>query len=398
MERALASMKILLFANTEWYLYNFRLALARALRAAGADVVLVSPDGPYGPRLEAEGFRWIPVPMERRSLNPLREIGVLAHLVQLYRHERPDFVHHFTIKCVVYGSFAARMAGIGRRINAVAGMGHVFSSGGRRSALLRPFVRQLMRLALSGKETRLILQNSDDCAVFRQARLIDDERVHLIRGSGVNTERFVPSPERRSGRPFRVLFAARLLWDKGVAEYVEAARLLKGEGLDIEFVLAGSPDPGNPAAVPEEVVKSWGDAGLVTAIGHVDDMVPWLHRSDAAVLPSSYGEGVPKSLIEAAACGLPIVTTDAPGCREIVRHGENGLLVRPADARAVADSIRLLYESTEERRRMGAAGRQKVLKEFDEKLVLAQTLNVYRELAPQYFSGLEGVPAQSSIA
>jgi glycosyltransferase involved in cell wall biosynthesis len=376
-------VKILLFANTEWYLYNFRLALARALQGAGADVVLVSPAGPYGARLQEAGFRWIALPMERRSLNPLRELRLLLHLARLYRRERPDVVHHFTIKSVVYGSLAARLTSVERRINAVAGMGYVFTSRAPRARMLRPFVRMLVRAALGGAQTRLILQNHDDLADFAQAGLIDPGRVRLIRGSGVNTDRFRPrNTPRQNDDVLRVLLAARLLWDKGIQEYVDAARQLKAEGLQIEFLLAGEPDLGNPAALPAATLQAWSTEGLITALGHVDDMPSWLHRADLAVLPSYYREGVPKSLIEAAACGLPIIATDAPGCREIVAHGVNGLLVPCRDARALAAAIRFMYENPSERIRMGAAGRAKALREFDEKLVLADTLAVYRELMP----------------
>lgn len=376
-------MKILLFANTEWYLYNFRLALARALRAAGAEVVLISPSGPYGARLQAEGFRWIALPMERRSLNPFRELLFLLHLVRLYRHEKPDVVHHFTIKCVIYGSLAARLAGIQRRINAVAGMGYVFISEELRAQLLRPFVRGLMKLALGGKQSRLVLQNADDLEMLEQVDLVDADRTVLIPGSGVNTNRFRPADVAVPWpRAFRVFFAARLLWDKGIQELVDATRLLKAEGVAIECLVAGESDPGNPAAVPQETVQRWRDEGIVTVLGHVDDMVEWLHQVDVAVLPS-YREGMPKSLLEAAACGLPIVTTDAPGCRQIVKDGVNGLLVRPKDSLALAAAIRRMFENPGERARMGVAGRELVLRQFSEDIVLSKTLDVYRDLMPE---------------
>lgn len=378
-------MKILLFANTEWYLYNFRLALARALRAVGAEVVLISPFGPYGARLQAEGFRWIALPMDRRSLNPFREFMFLLHLARLYRYEKPDVVHHFTIKCVIYGSLAARFVGIRRRINAVAGMGYVFISDEFRARLLKPFVRALMKLALGGKQSRLVLQNADDLALFEQAGLVGAVQTVLIPGSGVNTDRFQPVEGVPLERPvFRVFFAARLLWDKGIQELVDAARLLKAEGVAIECLLAGAPDPGNPAAVPHETVQRWRDEGIVTVLGHVDDMVEWLHQVDVAVLPS-YREGMPKSLLEAAACGLPIVTTDAPGCRQIVQNGVNGLLVRPKDAPALAAALRHMFENPGERARMGVAGRELVLRQFSEDIVLSRTLEVYRDLMPEAF-------------
>jgi len=373
-------IKVLLFANTDWYLYNFRLALARALREAGAEVLLVSPPGKFGPRLEKEGFRWIVVPMARRSLSPASESRLLVNLARLYRAEQPDIVHHFTIKCVVYGSFAARLAGVRRQINAVTGLGYVFASGDVGARLLKPLVRMLLRLALQGESVRLVVQNADDRSAFLQARLIREAQVRLIRGSGVDTEAFRPTTRSAAQSPLRVLLAARLLWDKGIREYVEAARRMRSAGLPIRFLLAGTPDTGNPAAVPEEVLKQWADEGTITALGHVDDMAELFRRVDLAVLPTYYGEGVPRSLIEAAASGLPAITTDMPGCREIVEHGVNGILVPPRNAAALGEAIQYIYEHPEERIRMGDAGRRRAVQEFDERIVLAETLAVYHEL------------------
>jgi len=382
----LETMKVLLFANTDWYLYNFRLALARALRDAGAEVVLVSPDGPYGERLRAAGFRWLPVPMSRRSLNPLREVALLARLVMLYRRERPDVAHHFTIKCVVYGSLAGRMAGISRRINAVAGLGYVFASASWRARMLRPPVRGLLRLALAGEDSRLIVQNADDRAVFEQAALTDPARIRLIRGSGVDATRFQPATRPRPlGSPTRVLFAARLLWVKGLGEFVEAARRLKAEGVPAEFFVAGAADRGNPAAVPVEVTRRWAAEGLVTLLGHIEDMAICLTTVDLVVLPS-YREGLPRNLIEAAAAGLPVVACDVPGCREAVRHGNNGLLVPARDPAALAGAIRELCTQPALRARMGAAGRAIVLREFSQNHILRATIDVYREVLPQWLN------------
>ncbi|TMW71344.1 glycosyltransferase family 4 protein [Thauera sp. UPWRP] len=371
----------MLFANTEWYLYNFRRSLAVALRDAGYEVLLVSPPGPYGEKLRALGFRWIPAPMERRSLNPLRELALVKWLHRLVRDEQVDVVHGFTIKCAVYGSLAARLAGVPARVNAVAGMGYVFTSDDLKARLLRPVVRTLMRLALDGRGARLILQNPDDVALFERARLVDSERVRLIPGSGVDCRRFGPDAGRGEGERFRVLLAARLLWDKGLAEYVDAARELRAEGRDIEFLLAGDPDPGNPAAVPEATVRGWVDEGVVRWLGHVDDM-PALFRSvDAVVLPS-YREGLPKGLIEAGASGLPLVTTDVPGCREVVSDGEDGLLVPVKSAQALAAAVARLHDDPALCARLGAAARAKALAQFDERIVIDRTVAVYRELVP----------------
>lgn len=372
-------LKVVLFANTDWYLYNFRRSLAVALRDAGHDVLLVSPAGPYGARLRDMGFRWVEAPMQRRSLNPARELALVSWLRALFAREAPDLVHGFTIKCAVYGSLAARLAGVPGRVNAVAGMGYVFTSKDARARVLRPLVSALMRLALNGRNARLILQNPDDVALFAASRIVDPKRIRMIPGSGVDCVRFAPGPARRDMDPFRVLLPARLLWDKGLAEYAASAKLLQGHGITVEFLLAGDPDPGNPAAVPEETVRSWVAAGLVQWLGHVEDMAALLRSVDVVVLPS-YREGLPKGLIEAGACGLPLITTDVPGCREVVDDGVNGLLVPVRDPAALAAAIARLHGDRAMCQRLGASARSKVLREFDERVVISRTIDVYQEV------------------
>jgi len=378
-------LRVLLFANTDWYLFNFRLTLAKAARDEGADVVLASPPGPYGEKFRAEGFRWVSVPMVRRSLNPMREVFVLWALWRLYRREKPDIAHHFTIKCVVYGGLAAKLAGTRGVVGAVTGMGYVFSSKELLARRLRPLVCRLLRFAISGRQSRLIVQNPDDRRVVVDAGLMDASHVRLIAGSGVDTQRYHPRSDApcASGRTPSVVFAARLLWAKGVAEFVRAAQALRAEGLKIQFLVAGEPDAGNPASVPEEQLTAWREEGSVSLLGHVQDMPALMATADVVVLPS-YREGVPRSLIEAAAAGLPIVTTDAPGCREVVEDGVNGILVPVRDAAALTAAIRKLVLDPALAARMGAASRQKALAQFDERIVLANTLAVYRELVPEW--------------
>lgn len=373
-------MKILLFANTDWYLFNFRLSLAKALQARGHEVLLISPPGEFGARLQAQGLRWQALPMDRKSLNPVRELRLLAHLWRLYRREQPALAHHFTIKSVVYGSIAALLARVPARVNAVAGMGYVFTNPAPKARLLRPVVRALMRRVLNGCGARLILQNSDDVAAFAQARIAQPELVRLVKGSGVDVSRFQPGGlERRQGEPTRVVLAARLLWDKGIAEYVAAARQLCARGLPIRFLLAGAPDPGNPAAIPQATLDGWAEEGVVELLGQVSDMAALFAGVHIAVLPS-YREGLPKSLIEAAACALPLVTTDAPGCREVVTHEVDGLLVPVKDADALGNAIERLHENPTWARQLGQAARRRALKEFDDRIVIEQTLAVYGEL------------------
>lgn len=372
-------MKIVLFANTEWYLYNFRRSLALALRDAGHDVLLLSPDGPYGEKLRSLGLRWHPLPMDRRSLNPLREGLLFVHLWRLLRREQPEVVHSFTIKSAVYGSLAARLAGVPARVNAVAGMGYVFISDSLNARVLRPLVRTLLKLALGGRNARLVLQNPDDVALFARAGLVDESQVRMIPGSGVDCSRFLPDPNRQVELRLRVLLPARLLWDKGLAEYVQAARVMHSQGRPIDFLLAGDPDPGNPAAVPEANVREWVMQGLVQWLGHVDDMPGLLRSVDIVALPS-YREGLPKGLIEAAASGCALVTTDVPGCREVVTHNVDGLLVPVRDGKALAQAIARLQDKPALRARLADAGRRKALAQFDERIVVRETMAVYREL------------------
>lgn len=371
-------MRVVLFANTDWYLYNFRRSLALSLQQAGHDVLLLSPEGAHGEKLRSLGLRWQPFRLERRSLNPLREAGVLYRLVRILRQERPDLVHGFTVKCAVYGSLAARIAGVPARVNAVAGMGYVFTSSSVKARILRPIVRTLLKLALGGSRVRLILQNPDDVELFTQARLIAPSEIRLIRGSGVDCDLFSPS-QRPASRPVRVLLPARLLWDKGLAEYVEAARSLKAEGCHIEFLLAGDPDPGNPASVPDTTARGWVKEGVVSWLGRVDDMAS-LFRSVQVVCLPSYREGLPKSLIEAGACGCALVTTDVPGCREVVTNDVDGLRIPARDAIALGAALRRLYLDPHLCERLGRAAREKAVREFDVKRINTLTLRVYEEL------------------
>ena len=379
-----SKIKVVLFANTDWYLYNFRISLARKLRDEGFEVILLSPDGEYGPRLRELGFRWHPVPMNRRSLNPLKEVSLILWLAQFLKREAPQIVHGFTIKSAVYGAVAGKLAGVPARVCAVAGLGYVFTSRDMKARLLRPLVRRALRAAMGGQGSALILQNPDDVAMFKSARIVDERAIRLIKGSGVDVTRFAmrPTSEDQNPRPLRVLLAARLLWDKGIGEYVRAARTLSGEHRGVQFLLAGLPDDGNPAAVSLPQVHSWVEEGIVKWLGHVSDMPRLLSDVDVMALPS-YREGLPKALIEAAACGLALITTDAPGCREVVtRSGEDGISIPVRDSEALANAVRLLDDDRALVRKLGLAARQKAMQQFDERIVIEKTLAVYRELVP----------------
>ena len=366
-------MKVLLFANTDWYLYNFRLPQVLALRERGDEVILVSPDGPYGPRMQDLGIRWLPFPLARRSLNPFAGFQTVIRLLKLYRREKPDLVHHFTVKCVLYGSLVCHALGIRSVVNSVTGLGYIFMEGGKARMWLRGFIKLSYRLLL--QNTWVIFQNPDDRSAFLESHLVDPKRVALIRGSGVDIQRFFPRPEP-SGIPLVVL-PARMLWDKGVGEYVEAARMLKAKGLRARFALVGDSDIENPTSVPVSHLRAWENEGVIEWWGWNEKMQEVYAQAAIVCLPS-YREGLPKTLIEAAACGRPIVTSDVPGCREVVRQGKNGLLVPARDAAALAKALLDLLQNPSLCSEMGRRGRIIAEKEFSMELVISQTIAVYQ--------------------
>ncbi len=370
---------VLLFLITEdWTFWLHRLSTARAAADAGWDVVVATRVTAHGDKIRGEGFRLIPIGMRRRSLVPWRELATIFELIRLYRRERPDLVHHVAMKPVIYGSLAAWIAGLPAVVNALTGMGYVFTSGGLKARLLRPLVRLAFHWLLDRRNSRLIVQNSDDAAALAGS-MVAKERVALIRGSGVDTEDFAIS-EEPPGTPVAVM-VSRMLWDKGVRELVEAAGLLRRRAVPLRVVLVGWSDPENPTAIPERELRAWDAAGDIAWWGERTDIAEIWANCHIAVLPS-YREGLPKSLLEAAACGRPMVATDVPGCREIVRDGVTGLLVPARDAAALATALERLAGDAASRRRMGAAARGLVERELSDAVVTAQTLALYRELAP----------------
>lgn len=370
---------LLLFVTEDWYFVSHRLALAVAAQAAGYNVAVVTRVRDHDDVIRCAGLRLIPFENVRSSLNPFKEVLTLARLILLYRRERPDLVHHVAMKPVLYGSVAARFAGNPPTINALAGMGWLFTSGTGIARWLKPAVRRALAWVLRTGVT--LVQNPDDALLVSQLG-VPESRIRRVAGSGVDLQQFRPreSPSDNDGPPIVVL-PARLLWDKGVGDFVEATRLLRAKGIAARFLLAGEPDPLNPASISAEQVARWRQEGVVEAPGWVTDMPALLASCDVVCLPS-YREGLPKSLIEAAAAGKPIVTTDVPGCREIVRHGDNGLLVPPRNPEALADALARLIESPGLRRQMGARGRIRAEQEFGLDRVIRQMLALYDEALP----------------
>lgn len=373
--------RVLLVANTSWYLYNFRLPLVRDLRAKGYDVAMVAPRDAHTPLLEAEGFTVHPWLVARSSINPLSEARALVDLLRIYRREKPDLVHHFTIKACLYGTIAAKGARVYRVINAVTGLGHVFLGTRRRSRLLRLAIQPVYRAAFKARRSTVVFQNAADQEQLIQLGITDGERARLIRGSGVDIERFRPL-EDSAGRfhtPLQLLFPSRLIREKGTSELLEACQELWSEGVALELLVAGELDSGNRSALSATELADLQNHPHIRCLGHVADMCALYAASDIVLLPS-WREGLSRSLIEAAAMERPIITTDVPGCRDVVDHGRSGLLVPLHDSRSIALAIRLLLENPELARRFGKAARQKVVAEFQVSLVNQSTLVQYERL------------------
>jgi glycosyltransferase involved in cell wall biosynthesis len=367
--------KICLVANTDWYLYNFRLALAKALRGMGWEVLLISPAGPYTDGLAGEGFRWIEWRVDRRGLNIWRELRSMINLAKIYSREKPSLVHHHTIKPVIYGSLAARIVKVPAVVDSITGLGYIFTQTGWKASPLRAIVMAFYRLALKQQKVHLIFENIHDQGFFIENRIIRVSQSSVIEGVGVDIHRFEPQPEVE-GKPL-VVMPARLLRDKGVEVLVEAAKRLRGKNI-MRFALVGRTDPGNPTHIDESQLENWAAEELIEYWGFRQDMVEVYRQAHIVCLPS-IREGLPTVLIEAAASGRPIVASDVPGCREVVEHNINGLLVPPGDAQSLAEALAYLAVNPALRRQMGAAGRVKAVNRFSDEKIIAETVQIYHQ-------------------
>lgn len=357
-------MKIVICINTAWNILNFRRGLIASLIEDGHDIVAVAPRDAFVPDLVSLGCRFVDMPMPNGGTNPLEDLRLLSRLKELFRNERPDVLLSYTAKPNIYGSLAARSLGI-PVINNVAGLGAVFIS----KSLVTLVVKLLYRLALR-RSACVFFQNGTDRELFVSERLVEAERTALIPGSGIDLKRFQPMQSPRGSAPFRFLLIGRMLRDKGVVEFIEAARLLGRRHAGVEFVLLGATDYDNPASISRAEVDAWVAEGAVQYLGTRTDVRTEIAEADCIVLPS-YREGTPRTLLEAAAMAKPIVTTDAVGCREVVDDGRNGLLCKVADAADLADKLeQMLLLGDDARAAMGAAGRLKMEQEFDERLVI----------------------------
>ncbi len=366
-------MPLLYIATEDWYFLSHRLPMARAAQAAGFEVHVATRVVDGAAAIEAEGFTLHPVPFARGRVSPAGTLKAIAALRRIHHAVEPDIVHRVAVQSTVLDSLAA----LGRpvaSVNALTGFGYTFTSGSARARLLRPVMSGLLRWLLNRPGQIVLVQNPDD----REAMLalgIDPGHIALIPGSGVDVDQLTPQPEPAS--PPKVAFVGRLLEDKGIRILVEAQRLLRRRGSAIELLIAGTPDAANPGSVSPQEVAAWTRDAGITWLGHVTDIASLWARAHIAALPSRR-EGLPKSLLEAAACGRPMIATDVPGCREIVRPGETGLLVPFGDAHALAEAIETLANAPELRAHYGAAARRLAVEEFSAEAIGRQTVDLYR--------------------
>jgi glycosyltransferase involved in cell wall biosynthesis len=360
--------------NASWNIVNFRRGLIAALQDAGFKVVALAPPDDYASRFRGIGVEYHSIDMDKQGVSPLRDLQLMLRYRRILRHIRPDVFLAYTAKPNVYGSLAAHSLGI-PVINNVSGLGTAFI----RQGMLTRIVSALYRVAFRRSST-VFFQNSEDLDLFVAKKLVRDAQARLLPGSGINLQEFrPPAPIAASRESFAFLLVARLLWDKGVREYVEAARLVRAEEPNARFQLLGFLDVANRTAVARSDVGSWVAEGLIDYLGHADDVRPLIAAADCVVLPS-YREGLPRVLLEGAAMGKPLIATDVPGCRQVVDDGRNGFLCTVRDPRSLADAmLKMLRLSDDQWHDMGMAGRQKVEREYDERIAIQRYLIAINE-------------------
>lgn len=374
----MAPRRLLYLIAEDWLFRSHFLERAKGALREGYDVAVLTRRGVDSRALEEAGLRVLAMDFERRGLHPLREVHALRQIIAAYRQERPDLVHQVALKPILYGTIAARIAGIRHIVNAPIGMGFVFTSRKPLALLLRPLVRFALKRLLNPRGSRVVFENPEDHGDLVRRGYVRAGDAMLVPGAGVDLEAFHPRPPP-PGPPVVVL-AARMLQSKGVREFVEAAAALRARGVQARFWLAGAPDPGNPESIAEDQLRRWSDSGVVEWLGFRPDMAEVYAQAHMACLPS-YREGLPKALLEAMAAGLPVVSTDVVGCRYAVEEGVTGLLAPARDAAALADAIARLIADPGLRSRFGAAGRLRAEALFGSPAIVAQTLRLYHELA-----------------
>ncbi|MEQ8244514.1 glycosyltransferase family 4 protein [Fulvivirga sp.] len=366
-------MKIAIVLNTSWNVYNFRMGLIKALQEENHQVVVIAPRDEYSDKIIAQGCEFHELTMDSRGANALKDLGLVFELIKIYKRVKPDVALHYTIKPNIYGSIACRWLNI-PAVNNVCGLGTVF--------LKKNFVSKvaswMYRVSFKYPK-KVFFQNKNDKRLFIKNGLVDEKIADILPGSGIDLSRFVQSDFKRNDK-FTFLLISRLIHDKGILEYIEAIRLLKAKGMDAKFQILGAKDTEHKRGIKEEIIDEWISSNTIEYLGKVEDVREFINNADCVVLPS-YREGTPKSLLEAASSGKPIVTTDVPGCRDVVDHQINGLLCKMKDPEDLAKKLEIMASfNDDELKSLGLNGRKKVENQFDEKIVIKKYLNTIQEL------------------
>jgi glycosyltransferase involved in cell wall biosynthesis len=373
--RSARKSRLLIVVNVPWFFVMHRLPIALMARSRGVDVHIACGEGAGCEDIRTAGFPFHRLPLTRTPFAPWRDAMTIVALVRLYRDLEPDIVHHVTLKPVVLGSIAARIAGIPGVINAFAGLGSAFIGSSWFARARRWAVQRLIAWSVKLPNHRAVFENEDDRALLIGARVVTSDESVVIAGVGVDTDEFFPVTEPPP--PVRVLMAGRMLREKGVLYFVESARRLKHRGVVARFLLVGIPDPFNPGTITEAELKAWSSEGVVEWLGFRSDMPQVVRDAHVLCLPTYYREGVPRILMEGAACGRPLVTTNMPGCRDIVKDGINGIVVSPHDVNALVAALEKLVCDAGLRARFGAAGRTLAEQHFALRNVLQQFWALY---------------------
>ena len=364
--------------NQDWYFCSHWMVRAIAIKKSGFEVWVAVPPGDQVIQIEQAGLRVLPIKIQRKDTNPLKELlSFLDLLVKLYKLS-PELIINSTIKPSLYGSLIGRLLRI-PTISSINGLGHIFINQSWKSKSLRRIIQVCFRLAATTNKNRFLFQNQEDKDLFIGNNICRKQQTNVIPGAGVDPDKYAYSLEPESAT-VKILFAARLLWEKGIKELIQAANILKENNTNCEIFIAGILDEGNPSAVSEDNLIEWERHKLIRWLGKIEHMSELISSVNIVTLPTFYGEGIPKILIEAAACGRPIVTTNTPGCRDIVTHEKNGLLVPTKNPHLLAKALeRLIYEP-ETRIKMGKFGRQLVLQNYSEEIIVRKTINMVNEL------------------
>lgn len=351
--------------------------MIRELLRRNYQVFALSPTDKYVAYLKELNVRHIDIKIKRSGINPLEDMLLLSKFIQIYKKYQPDIVQHFTVKPVIYGTIAAKIVGTKYIFNMISGLGYVFTEASLKKNIIQSITRFMYKQAL-GFSNHIFFQNNDDYNYFLKHKLVPLERASIVSGTGVDIEKFKPTCKKiKTDKKIAFIFSGRLLWDKGIGEFVSAARILKKKYKNVDFWLAGPIDLQNPKGISPEQLNKWNQKGVITYLGMTDNIKQYLHKADVIVLPSYYREGIPLSLLEGAACGLPIITTDSCGCRETVRDGKNGFLVPVNNPEALAQAMERFILNPDLITEMGKESRKLVEEKFDAKNIVKIILQKY---------------------